>query len=51
LFYTDTPLDSEALECSIKNGLHPEVIVWVEEQVKEGSELPNYDLLNMTRSI
>ena len=27
------------------------MIVWVEEQIKESSRLPNYDLLNRERSI
>ena len=34
MFYLDTPIDSESLQLSVKNGLKVDVVVWIEERVK-----------------
>lgn len=51
LFYLDIPLDPEALKVSTEKGLKPEVVVWIQEKIKEGSEIPSYDILNNQRTI
>ena len=46
LVFLDFPKDTKTLKASLENGWKVDVIVWVEERIKESSRLPNYDLLN-----